>query len=104
MRKLAPNESRIGVNGRRFLIVPEGQMRGPDGLTVPDTLLVAADAWSVRRNRERAAKWGIDADALGGFRISPEAAASGDAISAIVERQVVVLIEAGVADDAPQPR
>ena len=33
------------------------------------------DAWSVRRNRERAASWGIDADAFRGFRISPEAAA-----------------------------
>ena len=51
------------------------------------------DAWSVRRNRERAANWGIDADAFRGFRISPEAAAcaaaSGDAISAIVERTLL---------------
>ncbi len=65
-------------------------------------------SWSVRRNHERAASWGIDADAFRCFRISPEAAAcaaaSGDAISAIVERHVVVLIEAGVADDAAQPR
>ena len=45
--------------------------------------------------RERAANGGIDADAFRGFRISPEAAA------AQLERHVVVLIEAGVADDAP---